>query len=129
MSNRPPKDDFDREAVKSGIVDLLDRRRRRRVGDAPRKISAIRLAQTFGVRKIGSPDSRKRGVRALVDELRTEGVPIASDLAGYWIAENPADHAAYRDFLHKQGLARLAAESADKHSPAAQDATGQLALF
>lgn len=112
------------------LVAALDRvRRRRRTGDLPRKVSAIALARFLSIRIGGSADSRKRGVRLLVRDLRAQGVPIAADLAGYWLAEESADHAAYQTFLRRRGLSHLAEAARDRRSPAAADASGQLALF
>jgi hypothetical protein len=120
---------MDADQVKRDIVAALEARRRRRAGEPPRPVKALALARRFQVRVGSTDDSRKKGVRNLVRELRAEGVPIVSDLRGYWIAEQPTDHTTYREFLRRAGLSHLAEAARDSRSTAAADAAGQLALF
>lgn len=126
-----PDDEGDRQDLKWLVLDALQKRRNaRRTGDPPRKVKALVLAVAFEIRPHArTDDSRKKGVRNVIRALRTDGIEIASDLQGYWLAVDAGDHADYREFLHRQGLARLAAEGRSKRSPAAVEAGGQLAMF
>lgn len=112
------------------LLTVLKRRRdKARTGEKPRPARALSIARWLGVREHGSDDSRKRGVRLLVDELRKAGQPIVADFDGYRLAVTPEDLAAYRDFRHRSGLHDLVDASAAVKGPAAADLTGQLALF
>jgi hypothetical protein len=127
-----PRDDAELAApgMADALVDLLKRQRRRRgPDDPPRKLSAIRLAAALGVRPRGNVESRKRGVRIIVERARKAGTMISADAQGYWWPDYLSDHATYRRHRHRQAMTHLAAESADRRSPAAAASAGQLALF
>jgi len=124
-----PDTDIDRDQVKARIVVALERRRRRRPGDEPHRVRALALARWCGIRPHGGPDSRKRGVRLVVHELRREGVPIVADRSGYWLAETAGDHVDYQEYRRRNGLTHLAEASRDRRSDPAADAAGQLGLF
>jgi len=127
---RPP-DEGDRTDLQDKVLSALEKRRSaRRTGDQPRKVSAIVLARAFGIRPDArTDDSRKRGVRNVIDAMRKQGHEICSDFKGYWLAVTPDDWATYHDFLNRQGLSRLALEARSKRSPAAAECTGQMAMF
>lgn len=131
MKTGPDRDSYyDQEQARERLVLALEsQRRRRRTGEFPRPISAARLAQLAGIRPGGNRESRRRGVRLAVEKLKKEGVPIAAGPAGYYIAETPEDHAAYRNFLHRHAIAELLTERAARRRSAAQEATGQLVMF
>ena len=126
-----PADESDRQDLKWLVLDALQNRRSaRRTGDPPRKVKARVLAVAFGIRPHArTEDSRKKGLRNVVRALRADGIEIASDLTGYWLPVDAGDHADYREFLHRQAMARLAAEGRSRRSPGAAQATGQLAMF
>ncbi len=127
---RKQVDDFDGELVKQQIIAALERRRdAARAGVHPRPLPALVIARAFGVRAGGSDDSRKRGVRLLIDDLRSAGKPIVADFSGYWLAATAADHLVYQEFRRRMGLHHLVDASADAKSDAFADAAGQLALF
>ena len=132
MSKRPP-DEGQREDLQWRVLDALQKRHNtRRTGDSPRRVKALVLARACGIRPHGSDDSRKKGLRNVIRALRQSGVQIASDLkagGGYWLPTDASDHAQYRDFLHRQGGARLATEARSKRSPAVAEDGGQLAMF
>jgi hypothetical protein len=77
--NRPFDDALDLEAViREVIAELEARARRRRPGEDPIWWPAIEIAERFGIRRHGSKDSRKRGVRLLMSQLaqrRSDLVP------------------------------------------------------
>lgn len=108
---------------------LMRRAARRQPGAPPRPIPSIAIARLFGIREHGSTDSRKRGVRTIIDVMRKDGIPVLSNFRGYYLAADAADHAEWRQFRHRMGLAHLAAESVDRHAPATLDADGQYGLF
>lgn len=112
------------------LLDLLQRRSdRRQVGGKPRWARTLAIARWLDVRPGGSPDSRKRGVRKLVEELRAAGVPVMSSFAGIALEREAEDHQANQDFRRRMGLRHMAAAGNDQHSQAAADASGQFGLF
>lgn len=122
--------------VKHELVDALERRRRNCAeGDSPKRINAMVIARRFhhlypfAGRSRTNRESLKRAVRDVVNLRRREGVPVLADRLGYYLPISAADHAAYQEFRKRNGLAHLAAASADARSLAASDAVGQFRLF
>lgn len=112
------------------LLGLLERRRHRRSRDGGvHRVNALAIARALGVRDGSSDDSRKKGVRNLVRGMRDKGVPIVSNLKGYWLAVEPSDFQAYHQLLRRIGLAHLASESRSKRSTAHSKAGGQMAMF
>jgi len=111
------------------VMVALERRRVRRTGESPRPLSAIHLARLAGIRPRGSIDSRKRGLRLVIEQLRSDGIAIAADLCGYWLAEEPCDFIRYENFLRRAGLGHLVAASAVRRCSARVDVSGQFRLF
>jgi hypothetical protein len=126
-----PADEADRDDLKARVLSGLEKRRdARRTGDRPRTVSALVLARAYGIRPHArTEDSRKRGVRTIINALRAAGEPICSNDRGYWIATEPSDWAEYNAWRQRQGLAHLAAASRSKRSPQAAEATGQMSMF
>lgn len=123
---------IDMEAVGAELLAALERRRTNRLPDAPpRVISAHAIARHFKIRPLGTPDSRKRGVRLVIDYLRMAGHQVealtGSD-GGYYLPSSAADTQAYADARRSGGLAHLAAAARAARHPAAADAQGQLLL-
>ena len=116
---RPPREEGSTREVRRAIVAALQRRRdRRRPGELPRPISAMALARLFKVREGGSRDSRRRGVRLLIQALRDEdGVPVLSRGSGYYLGVDPADYEAAERFAKANGLGHLARAAAIRRSP------------
>ena len=83
----------------------------------------------MAIRPTGSDDSRKKGARNLVRGMRNKGVPIVSNLRGYWLAVETADFADYNHLLRRMGLSHLASASRSNRSPARAEAAGQMAMF
>jgi len=125
------RDGDNQEAIKRAIVQALQRRRdQRRPGELPRVVPAIVLARRFEIRPRGSRDSRKRGVRLLIKELREQDqVPILMERRGYYLATDLADYQRAEEFARRSGLADLALGATIKRNPERSDAAGQLGLF
>lgn len=112
------------------LLGLLERRRHRRSRDGGiHRVNALAIARALGLRAGSSDDSRKKATRNLVRGMRDKGVPIVSNLRGYWLAIEPADFAAYHQLLRRMGLSHLATESRSKRSSARAEAAGQMAMF
>ena len=112
------------------LLGLLERRRHRRSRDGGiHRVNALAIGRALGIRPGSSDDSCKKGVRNLVRGMRGKGVPIVSNLKGYWLAVEPTDFADYHHLLRRMGLAHLASESRSKRSHARAEATGQMAMF
>jgi hypothetical protein len=112
------------------LLGLLERRRHRRARKGGvYRVNALSIARVLGIRPTSSDDSKKKGVRNLVRGMRDKGVPIVSDLRGYWLAVESADFAAYHQLLRRMGLTHLAAASRSKRSSASAEAAGQMAMF
>ena len=119
-----------RDQLATRILSHLERRlARSQPGQRPRPIRAVAIARAFDIRPQGNRESRRRGVRLVIRDLREHGAPIVTDGDGYWLARDAVDHQAYRDFRRRNGLAHLAAAATDARSPATSDAHGQLGLF
>ncbi len=73
-------------------------------------------------------ETLRRSVRALVNEMRHEGAPIASGNGGYWIAKTVEDFQVTEAFLRRHGIAELATNAKIKQSAAAARAVGQTRL-
>lgn len=129
MDDQPP-DKIDQDEIKRRIVAALQRRRdRRRPGELPRPLPAIAIARAFGIRPRGSRDSRKRGVRLLVEQMRADGLPVLPSGGGYYLGTEPADYKAAAEFARRSGLSDLALAATIKHHPETAEASGQLGLF
>ncbi len=124
-------DESTREDLMVLILGALAKRRdARRTGDRPRRISALVLARAFGIRPHArTEDSRKRGVRTIINALREDDHPVCANDKGYWLATEPSDWIEYNTWRQRQGLAHLAAVSRSKRSPEAAQATGQMSMF
>lgn len=130
MSARPDRDSYyDQDEAARRLVLALESQRRRRTGDLPRPITAARLARLAGIRQLGNRESQRKGVRVAVRRLREAGVPIAANGVGYFIAQTPDDHQAYRDFLRRHAIAELLTERAAARRPARREAAGQMVMF
>jgi hypothetical protein len=127
---RPIDDSLDVEhVIREVIAELEARARRRQPGQDPHWWPAVEIAERFGIRKGGSKDSRKRGVRLLMTQIGERRSDLIASFKGYAIATDAADLTAYQTFRHRMGLAHLAAEAQVKRSPALSDATGQYRMF
>jgi hypothetical protein len=126
-----PPDDIEQSSATTAdlIAALMRRLHAAPPGQSPRRIRALTIARRFAIRPHGSADSRKRGVRLLVDVMRRAGVPILSDFGGYYLADTARDHVEYQQFRRRLGLGHLAAAAADRRSVAAGTAGGQLSLY
>ena len=117
------------EIIAAVLVALERRRASVRPGELPRPVPALVIARKFGIRVGGSDDSRKRGVRLVVDALRKGGAPILSNFNGYFIGNTPADFIRYQEFRRRSGLSHLSSASAVTRSTALDEARGQRLLF
>lgn len=116
--------------VDAAVLAALERRRdRARTGELPRPVRALALARWCGVRPNGSDDSRKRGVRLIIDRLRAAGCDVVSNFHGYRLATSSTDHAEYQQFRRRMGLAHLVDVSADRRSDGAAALAGQLPIW
>jgi hypothetical protein len=125
MSCNRPSDQAELDAQVDRLIEALRRRTRRRTHQQPRPVPALALARWLGVRVGSSAESRKRGVRRIIDQARASGAGIVADFRGYWLAETAADHADYQQFRARMGLSHLAAASKDRRSVSASDCVGQ----
>lgn len=124
------RDELDRDELKRHIVAALQRRRDRRPGEAPKPLPAIAIARCFGIRPRGGRDSRKRGVRILIRELReADGYAILPCDGGYYLGQDLADYQRAEQFARRSGLSDLALGAAIRHHPEHADAQGQMGLF
>jgi hypothetical protein len=129
-SFRSVDDSIDVEAVIREVIAELEARARRRVpGDEPHWWPSTQIAERFGIRRGGSKDSRKRGVRLLMAQLAERRSDLVASFKGYALATDAADLAEYRGFRRRMGLTHLAAESAIRRSEALADTTGQYRMF
>jgi len=113
----------------ASIMDALQRRRDRRgPGEPPRPIPAMAIARRFDVRPNGSRDSKRRGVRKLIAELRADGLPVLSSDRGYYLGVTTEDFDQAEAFARKSGLSHLALAANVKRSTARADAEGQYSL-
>lgn len=122
--------DHETEQIIAGILRELERRRRARAPEAPpRWWPAIEIARRFGIReRARTDDSRKRGVRLVMDKVAERRDDLIASFRGYALARDAADLSRYRDFRRRMGLAHLQDAGATARSGAADDATGQLRL-
>jgi len=121
--------DASTDNVCMAVLRALERRHSaRRPGNAPRPIPALVLARKFAIRPGGTSDSRKRGVRLVVEQLRRQGHAVLASPAGYHLGADPGDFACYEQFRRRSGLSHLRGAADAMRSEAAADAHGQLSL-
>lgn len=103
----------------TNLKDLLAKRLAQRIGQA-HGITAEQLATDMVI--------LPRRLRALISELRLDGMPICGHPAtGYYIAETPEELQSTCDFLRSRALHSLFLESRLRKQPLAQ-LIGQMQL-
>jgi len=95
--------------------------------DADRPIPAIKLANWVGVRVGSHDESKRKGVRNVIEQLRLQGWRICADGEGYWIARDDAEWHAYQEARKTQAKFTFARVSQMKK--AANEASSQQALL
>lgn len=117
------------QVIRTVLACLERRRQRRRTGELPKPIPAMVIARWAGIRPMGSDDSKKRGVRNVIDEARRQGHTVLANFKGYYLPSEAADIARYRDFRKSMGLAHLVEVKAVPQRPEAIDIAGQMTFF
>ena len=60
-------------------------------------LAAIDIANHVGIRVGSDHESKRRGVRRIIDRLRDNGFRICADNEGYWLARDDAEWHAYQE--------------------------------
>lgn len=116
-------------------VHVLTCMRRKREGDTPRPINAFDLGRYVGV-PAGHSDNDyqrreyiRRRVRELIADLRVDSWPIIGVNAGYYLADEVEDFAAYKQHVEARAKRQLARINKLKQSQGLADMSGQLSMF
>src|SRR5437773_75075 len=92
LMNRPAEEGIDIQAVIDSIIcELGFRRRNRQPASEPTWWAAIDIARQFEIRPRGSDDSRKKGVRLIMAEIRKQREDLIACFHGYALAVDAAD--------------------------------------
>ena len=117
-SQQKPKPKFS-SGTRLAVIQLLRTQvNNRKPGEQPNQISAIQIANRCGLFLDSSQKYRRRKMRALIKEIReVDGVPILSELYGYYIAANAGDYANAATHAKTNGLNHLAKAANIKTHP------------
>lgn len=117
------------ELARRLMVILAARHRRRGPEGTPRPARAIAIARWLDIRPNGNRESRRRGVRQVVNYMRDElSLPVLTEGDGYYLGSEMADFIRAECFERRSGLQRLANASQLRSSAGADDAAGQYQL-